>query len=135
MTEDDLAIQIGRRLKARREELRLAQREVAERLAGPDADEKRLKATLRAYQRWEVGRGSLRHLSEAAEALSTTPDALMGVSAPVALPPEASLEERVARLEAQLGDLLAVVEALRRFLSSPERVLQEANALLGEAEP
>lgn len=134
MTHDDLATQVGRRIKARREALRLAQREVAERLVGPGADEKQLQATLRAYQRWEAGRGSLRHLGEAAEALSTSPEALMGASAPVPLPPDAPLDERVARLEAQVGDLLAVVEGVRQFLASPERVLAEADALLGEEE-
>lgn len=134
MTEEDFAVAVGRRIKARREELRLAQREVAERLAGPTADYTKLRATHRAYQRWEVGRGTLRHLTEAAEALSTTPDALMGVGAPVALPPDAPLEERVARLEAQVGDLLAAVEGLRQFLSSEERVLAEADALLEDAD-
>lgn len=132
MAMDALAVAVGQRIKGRREELRLSQREVVERLAGPGADDKELKALHRAYQRWEAGHGGLRHVEEVAQALTTTPDALVGVSAPTVIPPDAPLEDRVARLEAQVGDLVALVEGLRGFLSSPARVLREADALLEE---
>lgn len=118
--EDERQRQAGARIKERRQELRLRQPRVAERVG----------VTLRAYQAWEAGDSgvSYENLEKLAEALEADPDwILRGPREPAPDPFQPSFTtKQLVLLEAKLDLLLRHVvppDALSEFEQRLEEIV------------